>query len=321
MKKAILTSVAMTALAAACAQNEHTAQTTSDGQATQAPVSGEAEATSLFGDPLYAPEPSAEMLEKFRIAKAEYEADPENADKLIWYGRRMGYLGRYNEAIDIFSTGIEKHPDDARMLRHRGHRYISTRQFDKAVEDYEKAYEMIQATEDQIEPDGLPNAMNIPLTTLHGNIRYHLGLAYYLTQDWEKARQIYAEDVALSDNDDGVVASTHWLYMILRRMGRDEEAAAVLESISADMNIIENFAYHRACLFYKGEIPYEQAVSAEDVSVMGAAFAYAVANWHLYNEQEDKAFELMRDIIEGPAWSAFGYIAAEVDLVMHGQSK
>lgn len=319
MKKAMLASIASAALAIACTPTGSADRAAAPEMSTN--MKEEAQAISLFGEPLYAPEPSADMLEKFRTAKADYEADPEDADKLIWYGRRTAYLGRYKEAIEIFSTGIDKHLDDARMLRHRGHRYISTRQFDKAIEDYEKAYEMIQGTEDQIEPDGLPNAQNIPLTSLHGNIRYHLGLAYYLTQNWEKARQIYAEDVALSDNDDGLVASTHWLYMILRRMGRDEEAAAVLEPISADMNIIENFAYHRACLFYKGEVAYEDAVSADDASIMGAAFAYGVANWHLYNEQEDKAFELMRDIVEGPAWAAFGYIAAEADLLTHNQTK
>ena len=50
-----------------------------------------------------------------------------DVDNIIWYGRRTAYLGDYREAIRIFSEGIEKHSKDARMYRHRGHRYISIR--------------------------------------------------------------------------------------------------------------------------------------------------------------------------------------------------
>lgn len=329
MKNTIMASVASAALITACAPSDsgeapqtpdaaqNPPQTTSEAQVEQK----QAQATSLFGEPLYASEPSEDMLEKYQAAKAEYEAAPGDADKLIWYGRRTAYLGEYPKAIEIFSEGIEKHPDDARMLRHRGHRYISTRQFDKAIADLEKAYAMIEGKEDQVEPDGLPNAQNIPLTTLHGNIRYHLGLAYYLKHDFENARRIYAEDLSKTQNDDGVVAASHWLYMILRRMGRDEEAAAVVENISADMEIIENHAYHRACLFYKGEIPLEEALAESGDSIMGAGFAYGVANWRLYNGEEEKAFELMNRIVDGPVWAAFGYIAAEADLAAYDARK
>ncbi len=315
MKKMILMSVAVTALAA-CNTGGQT-EASSAANAAEQNEAKEPAATSLFGEPLYAPAPSEDMLQKYEAAKAEYEADPGDPDKLIWYGRRTAYLGDYQKAIDIFSEGVAKHPQDARMLRHRGHRYISTRQFDKAIADLEKAAELIEGTADEIEPDGMPNARNIPLTTLHGNIRYHLGLAYYLVQDWENARRVYAEDLASTQNDDGIVASTHWLYMILRRMGREEEANAILEDISADMEIIENNAYHRACLFYKGEISYEDALAETGDSVMGAGFAYGVANWNLYNDRKDQAFELMNRIVDGPAWAAFGYIAAEADLAAY----
>ncbi|MBN7798762.1 tetratricopeptide repeat protein [Parahaliea mediterranea] len=272
------------------------------------------QAVSLLGKELYAGTPTAAALGKYDAAKQAYEAAPNDPDKLIWYGRRAAYLGHYQEAIEIFSEGVEKHPRDIRILRHRGHRYISTRQFDKAIEDLSKAARLMVGQEDQVEPDGMPNAKNIPLTTTQGNIRYHLGLAYYLKQDWETARRIFADDLGKTDNDDGIVASTHWLYMILRRMGRDQEAEALLDGIHADMNIIENFAYHRACLFYKGEIPLE-SVLPEDTSGSGnAGLVYGVANWHLYNGKPGKAREIMQGLLDGPQWAAFGYIAAEADL-------
>ncbi|QIB66493.1 tetratricopeptide repeat protein [Kineobactrum salinum] len=276
------------------------------------------QAVSLLGKELYASTPSTAALAQYEAAKEEYEAAPSDPDKLIWYGRRTAYLGRYQKAIEIFSEGVEKHPHDVRMLRHRGHRYISTRQFDKAIEDLSKAAQLMAGQEDQVEPDGMPNAKNIPLTTTQGNIRYHLGLAYYLKQEWETARRIFAEDLRNTDNDDGIAASTHWLYMILRRMGRDQEAEALLSDIHADMDIIENFAYHRACLFYKGEISLESVLPEDGSGSGNAGLVYGVANWHLYNGRPEEAAKMMRSLVDGPQWAAFGYIAAEADLAAEG---
>ena len=88
----------------------------------------------------------------------------------------MAYLGDYKKAIKIFSEGIEKFPEDARMYRHRGHRYISLRKLDLAIADLEKAAELIDGKEDRVEPDGIPNARGIPVSTTNRNIWYHLWL-------------------------------------------------------------------------------------------------------------------------------------------------
>ena len=89
------------------------------------------EATSLLGKPLVPaalPENVRRQLEvNLAAAKAVYDKNPDDADAIIWLGRRTAYLGRYREAIAIFSKGVEKHPADPRMYRHRGHRYITVR--------------------------------------------------------------------------------------------------------------------------------------------------------------------------------------------------
>jgi len=43
-------------------------------------------------------------------------------------------LGRFREAIAVYSIGIDGHPEDSRLYRHRGHRFISIRLFERAVE-------------------------------------------------------------------------------------------------------------------------------------------------------------------------------------------
>lgn len=89
----------------------------------------------------------------------------------------MAYLGDYKQAIKIFTEGSVKFPKDARFYRHRGHRFITIRCFDEAIRDFETAAKLVKGKEDEIEPDGLPNARNIPTSTLQSNIFYHLGLA------------------------------------------------------------------------------------------------------------------------------------------------
>ena len=275
-----------------------------------------AQAMSLMGRALSSPEPSADVAERLEIARTSYANGPDDADNIIWYGRRLAYAGDYRGAIEIFSEGIDKFPGDARMYRHRGHRYISIREFDRAIADLEKAAELIEETENEIEPDGLPNALNIPVSSLHGNTWYHLGLAYYLKHDWDNAYRAYKSGFDASRNDDNRVSTTHWLYMILRRKGEPEQAARVLDAISADMNVVENTSYYRLCLFYKGEITLDALTGAGDGSPAGAAVMYGAANWHYYNGETDEALRIMQAMLEAPAWSAFGYIAAEADLAL-----
>ena len=112
-------------------------------RAGSADAEAKPEATSLLGVPLFAPALSPERQKTLEAnlakATADFVKDPDSADAAVWLGRRYGYLGRFREAIDAFSRGLARHPDDARLLRHRGHRYISVREFDKAVADLSRA--------------------------------------------------------------------------------------------------------------------------------------------------------------------------------------
>lgn len=256
----------------------------------------------------------SEFEEALARARAEYEKNPDNADAIIWLGRRTAYLGRYREAIDIFSEGIRKHPRDARFYRHRGHRYITLRQFNDAIADLQKAAALTRGKPDQVEPDGLPNARNIPISSLQSNICYHLGLAHYLKGDLERARNVYEPCNALSVNADRLVSTTHWLYMTLRRLGRAEEAAAVLQPVGPSLDVIENVAYHKLVMMYAGDISPEELMREDPATTDGTSILYGVGNWYLYNGQPEKARPIFERIVSGNQWAAFGYIAAEAEL-------
>ena len=279
-----------------------------------------AEARSLSGEPLY-PLPltadvQARLKDNLAEAQSAYERTPDDPDAAIWVGRRLAYLGRYQDAIAAFSDAIDAHPDYAKLYRHRGHRYISTRRFDDAVVDLEEAARLIEGVPDEVEPDGAPNERNIPTSTSHTNIWYHLGLAHYLTGDLDSARDAFQECLAFSKNPDMLVATSHWLYMTLRQLGEEDAAAEVLAPIEDGMDILENGAYYRLLLMYKGLIPPELILerAAADGGVQLPTSAYGVASWHLYNGRREIGLTLLNRVAAGDQWAAFGYIAAAADL-------
>jgi tetratricopeptide (TPR) repeat protein len=312
MRRILFIAAAITA----CAKADDT--TPDSAAAAASPVV--VEAVSFLGDSLRAIPLSdstrAAMERDLASARASLDKAPTDPDSIIWVARRLGYLGRFRESIATYTRGIEQHPDNPWMYRHRGHRYISVRELDNAIADLEKATQLVAGKPDEVEPDGQPNAQNRPIGTLHSNIAYHLGLAYYLKGNFAKAIPIYEKELANATNDDRRVSTGHWLYMSLRRSGRDAEAKQVLTQFRKDMDIVENQSYHQLMLLYKGELAADSVLSptAAIASSGAGAVAYGVGNWHQYNGRQAEAEAVYRRIMGSGQWASFGYIAAEAEL-------
>jgi pimeloyl-ACP methyl ester carboxylesterase/tetratricopeptide (TPR) repeat protein len=284
------------------------------------PLGPPPQALSLLGDTLYAPALPDSVRTRYeqRLAEAQRDVDhaPDDIASILWLGRRTAYLGRFREAIAIYSKAIHGHPDEPRLRRHRGHRYITLRIFELAVSDLEQAADLMAKRDDEIEPDGLPNPRNIPTSTLKFNIWYHLGLAHYLQGDFAEARRAYLECLKVSTNPDMRCATSHWLYMTLRRLGREGEARSVLQPIRRDMDLIENRSYHRLLLMYKGELPVDSLMApgtGDSAALDDATIGYGVGNWHLVNGRAAEAEATFRRVVAGAQWPAFGHIAAEAE--------
>lgn len=293
------------------------------GTASSATRESASEGVSLLGKPLIAPAlPEDVRLKRereLRVAQYEYDRDPHDEGAIIWLGRRLAYLGRYRDAIDVFSNGLALHPESYKLLRHRGHRYITLRKFDLAVADLKRAAELIEGVEDEIEPDGQPNKLNIPTSTSHTNIYYHLGLAHYLRGELEAAADAYEQCMAFSRNDDMQVATAYWQYLTLRRLNDDDASggAAVLESIDVQMDVIENTSYHRLLLLFKGELSVDDVMKPSssggggDVSIDTATLGYGLGMWHFLKGDREAATREFQNVIDTTNWAAFGHIAAE----------
>jgi hypothetical protein len=207
------------------------------------------------------------------------------------------------------------------LLRHRGHRYLTVREIDRAIADFEKAVELMAGRPDEIEPDGLPNARNVPTGTLHSNVWYHLALARYLKGDFGRAADTWALARDAVRNADNLVACSHWLYLSLRRAGRTGDAASVLVPITKDLDVIENSEYHQLLLMYKGERSPESLLATADDGSGGSATRYGVSAWHLVNGRERDAASLWRTMLEGSDWPSFGYLAAEAEVAARTPGK
>lgn len=266
------------------------------------------------------PQLSVETIKKYQEnldAALIRMATANDADALIWVGRRRAYLGDYKFAITNFSVGMARFSNDARFYRHRGHRYVTIRCFDDAVRDLENAAKLIKEKPDEVEPDGIPNARNIPTSTLQSNIWYHLGLAYYLKGDFKKAHKAYNECLKVSKNPDMLVATVHWLYMTLRRMGEEKKAARALELVSGEQEIIENADYYKLIKLYQGKTKAEdlERELADGANTIGnASLGYGLGNWYLYDRRRDEAIKIFEKITTGNQWASFGFIAAESEL-------
>lgn len=282
---------------------------------------------SLLGTPYYEPQRSekvqARLDSNLAVARKNWEADPSE-ENYIWLGRRLGYLSRYQQAVDVLTEGLSKFPNSAKLYRHRGHRYISMRLFDRAIEDLNQANSLAPGFPLEIEPDGVPNSINTPLSSLQFNIRYHLALAYYLKGDFANAEQVYVECLKTCDNDDLLVACVDWMYMTYRRQGKMEQATSILGNIHENMKIVENDSYYKRCRMYQGLLKPEDVLlvdsaDPEQEALSLATQGYGVGNWYLYNGDKAKAKEVFEKVVAGEHFGAFGFIAAEAELARWGQ--
>lgn len=258
-------------------------------------------------------------------AQARYEADPTLANT-VWYGRVLGFRYRIEEAIAVFSQGLERFPESYELLRQRGHRYLSMRRFAEGKADLARAAELIAGMAEWIEPDGQDNELPVPATSIQFNTWYHLALSHYLLREWDEAEAAYRQCLTWvrEDDFDGLTACNDWLYMTLRRRGDTDAAVQVLATVPeglADEAFVEGPSYYRRLRMYRGELAPEDLLSPDkgsqvihDLETIYATQGYGVGNWHFYSGEPDRARAVFEQILQGRSRFAFGFIAAELDL-------
>jgi tetratricopeptide (TPR) repeat protein len=274
------------------------------------------EAFDWQGRPLTAPPlPEAARAKHeadLAAAEAVLAANPNDVTAIVWVGRRLGYLGRFREAIATYTRGLALHPDHPELLRHRGHRWITVHEFARAERDLAAAAVACRSIADAVEPDGQPEPGRPPHSTLHHNVHYHLGLARFLLGDFAGAERAWLDCLAVVGNDESRVAVTHWLWCARMRQGDRAGAAAVVAPIRADLDVVENRSYHALCRLYRGDLRAEDLQPAAGSA--GAAMAFGLAHYWLVVGDPTRALAALRELAALPGWAAFGVIAAGAEL-------
>lgn len=273
------------------------------------------EAFALDGRPLLRPALGSELQQEREAALAAaregWSRAPDDRDAAVWVGRRLAYLGRFRDAIACYTEALLRHPDDPWLLRHRGHRHLTLRDFAAAERDFARAAELVRDRPDEVEPDGLPTPGRPPHSSLHFNIHYHLGLVRFLQRDFAGAEQAFSLCLAASRHDEARVAAAHWLWCAQMHQGRTAAAAATVAPFDGDLDVVENRSYLRLCRLYRGELqPGDFTFGPE----LDAATAFGLANYLWCQGSREQAGIWLRAVASRPDWPSFGVLAAEAAL-------
>src|SRR6185295_6521894 len=93
------------------------------GQSNETP-----QAYSLSGKPLFSTAPDAKTLKKSdSTIQAIQSKGNLSEDDFIEIGKQLVATARYKEAVENYTIGLAKFPESFKLLRHRGHRYLTLR--------------------------------------------------------------------------------------------------------------------------------------------------------------------------------------------------
>lgn len=268
------------------------------------------EAISFLGKPLLAADKGTSLDAKNLFQALIVEGKLTEADFMA-VGARLAGAGQYQDAITAYSEGLHLHPDSYKLRRHRAHRYMTTRQLEKAYDDLSVAVQLVAHVpkSDYEYKDGKPNG------TYQHWINYHLGVYFYLEQDFDKATFHFDQCLKTAETNDMLIGVVDWLYNAHRKNGNDEAALAALDLIAPDIEADITYPYYKRVMFYKGEMSKSDILDPTKTSdawnARDTTIAYALANWFEYNEDEESAIALRRKVLATPFWNIWAYIAAE----------
>jgi Tfp pilus assembly protein PilF len=227
-------------------------------------------------------------------AQAALDADPKNIEKLIALGVAQAGAYQMREAIATFTKGLAIAPNDPMLYRWRGHRYVSVREFDKALADLTRGFQ---------------------LDSTNYGVLYHLGIVRFERGEFDKAADAFRRAQPHAPNPGELAGSTDWLWMSLMRAGKRAEAEAMLARRPDSLPTQPGYAYARRLMLYRGEIkPEELFTPADTADVQVATLAYGLGDWYLVHGDTAKAREQFERAVKSAGWPGFGFIMSEVEL-------
>lgn len=197
------------------------------------------------------------------------------------------------EAIESHSMGLTYDPFNALLYRYRGHVCINVGRYIEGAADFE---------------------LSVRIDPSNWDSWYHLGLAYYLLEDYQRARTAYERCIAITTDDDSLSAVTDWYWLTLMHLGEKELAQAAVEKVSPDASIVDNSGYFKRVMVYRGTLTPEEVI--EDArgldDHMFATQTYGISYYYELQGRMEEARALLEEIVgrSETTWSGFAEHAA-----------
>jgi len=225
-------------------------------------------------------------------ARKALAGDPTNVDLIIALGVAQSGVRQYRGAIATFTEGLRHAPEHPMLLRWRGHRYLSIREFDRALSDLEEGI--------RIDP------------SIYG-LWYHLGVTRFALGNFAGAAEAFARAQPIAPDGDELAGATDWLWMSLMRAGRPAEADAILRA--RPDTLPSTNLYARRLQLYRGLLePGRVGDPADTADVSQATLHYGFGNWYLVRGDSTRARTEFEQAVASGGWPAFGFIVAEQEL-------
>jgi tetratricopeptide (TPR) repeat protein len=282
------------------------------GFVARLPSQGDAEArrgglelTSGLGRNLY----SLPDDESVTAARKNLAADPKNVERILQLSKAQAGRRQYKEAVATSTDGLALAPKNADLYLERGHRELGLREFKAAMNDLEQATRLAPEMLDAF---------------------YHLGLAHYFLSEFDEAAASFDKARSLAKNNDSLIDCSNWLYVSLRRAGKEQDAAQVLTRITPEVKNTEPhlYFYLRLLRFYQGQLTAEVVLPPPpsgpgdlEAELAFDTVGYGVGNWRLYHHDTSEASGLFRNVVKGEAWNSWGFIGSEMELIRGGKQR
>src|SRR2546425_11471803 len=175
------------------------------------------------------------------IARAEsaLAADPRSVERIVQLGVAQSGARQFREAIQTFTRGLTIGPHDAVLYRWRGHRYLSVREFDRALDDLTRGSR---------------------LDSTNYGIWYHLGIVRYARGDFAAAADAFARAQRRPPDAAELAGATDWLWMSLSRAGRAGGGRASL--VPRPPSVGAAHAHPERLRLYPGQIRPDAGITA-----------------------------------------------------------
>jgi len=230
------------------------------------------------------------------VARAQkaLAANPKDVNLIIALGTAQAGIRDMRGAIQTFTRGLDVVPNNPLLYRWRGHRHLSLRELDLALDDFSKGLKID--------------------STVYG-IWYHLGIVKFVRGDFNGAADAFKRAQPRAPDAGELAGSTDWLWMSLSRAGKGAEAKAMLARRPDSLKTDPEYGYTKRLRMYRGEVTPEKLITKTDTAdVQAATLNFGLGNWYLIKGDTAKAKVAFEKSIASGGWPGFGFIVSEAEL-------